>query len=129
MKRPRHAALGFSSRAVQQIDAALALSRDPFFLANSADAASAADQDQKAESLLAEARHARPEDTFIQKEIAPRIEARSQLRHGKAAAAIQTLAAAQPYEDGTFFDNHLLRGEAYWPTVSPPPPLPSFARC
>jgi serine/threonine protein kinase/tetratricopeptide (TPR) repeat protein len=111
------ALLGYSSRAAQQTDAALALSRDPSFAAAAADNLSAAGDgngsDQKAESLLAEARRARPEDTFIQKEIAPRIEARSQLRHGKAAAAIQTLAAAQPYEDGLYFDNHLLRGEAY----------------
>jgi eukaryotic-like serine/threonine-protein kinase len=30
-----------------------------------------------------------------------------------ADAVIQTLAAAQPYEDGFYFDNHILRGEAY----------------
>ncbi len=107
------AQFGYSSRASEQIDAALDLSRDPFFVAQAADAAAAAGQDQKAESLLAEARRARPEDTFIQDEIAPRVEARSQMHHGQAAAAIQTLAAAQPYEDGIFFDNHLLRGEAY----------------
>ncbi len=34
------------------------------------------------------------------------------MRQGKAAAAVQTLAAAQPYEDGTWFYNHVLRGEA-----------------
>jgi hypothetical protein len=107
------AMFGYSSRVTEQIDAALALSRDPTLGADAADAASAAGQDQKAESLLAEARRERPEDTFIQSEIAPRVEARSQIRHGKAAAAIQTLAAAQPYEDGSFFSNHLLRGEAY----------------
>ncbi len=109
------AALGYSSRVAGQIDAALALSRDPSLLADAADAASAAGNgnDQKAESLLAEARRARPEDTFIQNEIAPRVEARFQIRHGKAAAAVQTLEVAQPYEDGIYFDNHLLRGEAY----------------
>ncbi len=107
------AVLGYSARAAQQTDAALALSRDPSLVADAADNASAAGQDQKAESLLAEARRARPEDTFIQMEIAPRVEARSQMRHGKGAASIQTLAAAQRYEDGLYFDNHLLRGEAY----------------
>ena len=107
------AALGYSTRAAEQVDAALALSRDPSFVTAAADNASAAGQDQKAESLLAEARRARPEDTFIQHEIGPRVEARSEIRHGKSAAAIQTLAAAQPYEDGLYFDNHILRGEAY----------------
>jgi hypothetical protein len=47
------------------------------------------------------------------------VEARSQLRYGKAAAAIQALAVAQPYEDGTYFDNHLLRGEAYLASGQP----------
>jgi eukaryotic-like serine/threonine-protein kinase len=107
------AMLGYSSSAGEQIDAALALSRDPSLVSEAADAASAAGQDQKAESLLAEARRARPDDTFIQDETVPRVEARSQMHHGKASAAIQTLAAAQAYEDGLFFDNHLLRGEAY----------------
>jgi tetratricopeptide (TPR) repeat protein len=107
------ARLGCSSRVAEQIDAALALSRDPSLVADAADTAAAAGQDQKADSLLAEARRERPEDTFIQNEIAPRVAARFQIRHGKAAAAIQTLAVAQPYEDGAYFDNHLLRGEAY----------------
>ncbi len=111
------ARLGYSSRVAEQIDAALALSRDPSLVAYAADTASAGSNgngnDQKAESLLAEARRQRPEDTFIQNEDAPRMAARSQLRHGKAAAAIQTLAVAESYEDGIFFDNHLLRGEAY----------------
>ncbi len=106
------AVLGYSSRATKQIDAALALSRDPSLVSEAADTASAAGQDQKAESLLSEARRARPDDTFVQDEDAPRVGARSQIRHGKAAAAVQTLAAAQTYEDGLFFDNHLLRGEA-----------------
>ena len=35
------------------------------------------------------------------------------MHHGKAADAIQTLAAAQPYEEGLWFDNHVLRGQAY----------------
>jgi serine/threonine protein kinase/predicted Zn-dependent protease/TolB-like protein len=107
------ASLGYSSRVAEEIDAALALSRAPSLVAEAADTASAAGQDQKAESLLAEARRERPEDTFIQSEVAPRVEARSLIRHGKAAAAIQTLAAAQPYEDGLYISNHLLRGEAY----------------
>ena len=105
--------LGFPARATQQIDAALALSHDPFFVAQLADLYAYVGQEQKAESLIAEARRARPDDTFVQSVLAPRVEARLQLRHGKAEAAIQTLAASQPYEDGNFFDDHILRGEAY----------------
>jgi eukaryotic-like serine/threonine-protein kinase len=105
--------LGYPSRAAAQIDAALALSKDPTFLVDVADAASAAGQDQKAEALLAELRKARPDDTFLQKVVTPRVEARLQ-RQGKAADAVQTLAAAQGYEDGLlWFHTHFLRGEAY----------------
>ena len=108
------AAFGYSARAAEQINAALALSHDPAFLGDVADAASAALQDQKAESLLTEARKARPDDTFLQKVVVPRVEARLQMRQGKAAAAVQTLATAQPYEDGfLWFNTHLLRGQAY----------------
>lgn len=41
------------------------------------------------------------------------MQARAQLERGKAADAVQTLAATQPYEDGQWFQNHILRGQAY----------------
>jgi len=106
--------LGYPSRAAAQIDEALVLSKDPAFLVDVADAASAAGQDQKAEALLAELRKARPDDTFLQKVVVPRVQARLQMRQGKAAAAVQTLAMAQPYEDGfLWFNTHVLHGQAY----------------
>ncbi len=105
--------LGYPSRAGQLIDAALALSREPAFVADVAELCAAAGQDQKAETLMAEARKARPDDTLLQNVVVPRIEARLQLRQGKAAAAVQTLAVAQAYENGLQFRTHVLRGEAY----------------
>ncbi|HEV2116841.1 MAG TPA: protein kinase [Terriglobales bacterium] len=107
------AEFGYRSQAAEAIDSALALSRDPFLLAQMADASSAAGQDQKAEALLSEARKTRPDDTFLQKVVVPRVEARLQMRQGKAAAAVQTLATAQPYEGGVWFQTHVLRGQAY----------------
>ena len=41
------------------------------------------------------------------------------MRHGKPAAAVQALAAAQPYEDGFWVDTHVLRGEAYLASGAP----------
>jgi eukaryotic-like serine/threonine-protein kinase len=105
--------LGYPSRASQLIDSALALSREPAFVANVAELCAADGQEQKAETLMAEARKARPDDTFLQNVVVPRTEARLQMRQGKAAAAVQTLAAAQPYENGLEFRTHVLRGEAY----------------
>ncbi|MBV8052700.1 MAG: hypothetical protein JOZ80_16035, partial [Acidobacteriaceae bacterium] len=106
------AALGYSSNAAEQIDGALALSHDPSFIARVASVCVMAGQDQKAESLIAEARRARPDDTFVQNVLGPEVEAQLQLHHGKAAAAIQSLAVAQPYDDGQFLAIHILLGEA-----------------
>jgi eukaryotic-like serine/threonine-protein kinase len=119
---------GYASRAAEHIESALALSREPSFLRDVADAAALAGQDQKAAALIAEARQARPDDTMLQNVVAARIEARSQIRHGKAAAAIQTLAVAQPYEDGAYFDTHVLRGEAYLASGQPANAVPEFQK-
>jgi hypothetical protein len=107
------AEFGYASRAAQQIDSALAISHDPGFLVGVAEACATVGQDQKATGLMNEAHKARPDDTFLEKVSLPRIEARLQIRQGKAAAAVQTLAIAQPYENGQFFNTHVLRGEAY----------------
>jgi eukaryotic-like serine/threonine-protein kinase len=106
------AAFGYASRAAEAVNSALAMSREPFFLAQVADASAATGQDKQAEALLAEASRARPEDTMLQNVIGPRIRAWLLLRHGKPVEAVQKLTAAQPYEDGTWFQTHVLRGEA-----------------
>ncbi len=113
------ALLGYPARAADELGAALALSKDPSFLATAADLYALAGQDQKAAPLIAEARRARPDDTFIQSVIGPRIDAMTEMRQGKAAAAVQTLAAAEPYENGIYFDTHILRGEAYLSSGEP----------
>ena len=122
------AAFGYSPKVADQLDAALALSRDPSFVARTADIYAAVGQDQKAESLIAEARRARPEDTFIQNVLAPAVEARLQLRRGKAAAAVQTLAVAQPYDDGQYLAMHVLLGEAYLASGEPANAVQEFRR-
>ncbi len=106
------AELGYTSSAAEEIDSALALSHEPYFLAQVADALAAAGQDKQAEALMAEGRKARPEDTLLQNVIVPRIQARLQMRHGQPAVAVKTLAAAQPYEDGAWLHTHVLRGDA-----------------
>ncbi|HXY02868.1 MAG TPA: tetratricopeptide repeat protein, partial [Terriglobales bacterium] len=105
-------ALGYSSEAAELTNAALALSRDPSFIARVAYICATVGQDQKAESLIAEARRARPDDTFMQNILVPGVDARLKLRHGKATAAVQTLAIAQPYDDGVYLATHILLGEA-----------------
>ena len=122
------AAFGYSPKVADQLDAALALSRDPSFVARTADIYAAVGQDQKAESLIAEARRARPEDTFIQNVLAPAVEARLQLRRGKAAAAVQTLAVAQPYDDGQYLAMHVLLGEAYLASGEPANAVQEFRK-
>ncbi|HXY51822.1 MAG TPA: protein kinase [Terriglobales bacterium] len=107
------AEFGYSARAAEDLDAAVALSRDSLFLSNVADVAAAAGLEQKAEALIAEARKGRPDDTLVQKVVGPRVEARLQMRHGKVVAAIQTLSGAQQYEEGVYFTTHVVRGNAY----------------
>ncbi len=113
------AEFGYASGSAQEIDSALALSREPGFLGDAAEASAAAGQEQKATALMNEARKARPDDTFLQKIIVPRIEARLLIRQEKAAAAVETLAVAQPYENGNGFSTHVLRGEAYLASGDP----------
>ena len=113
------AAFGYPARAAQQIDAALALSHEPGLLGEAAEACAAAGLDQKATGLINEARKARPDDTFLQKVSLPRIEAWLEMRQGKGAAAVETLAVAQPYENGQFFATHVLRGQAYLASGDP----------
>ncbi len=122
------AEFGYPSRAAQQIDAALALSRDPAFLADVADTAAAAGLDQKAEGLMAEARAGRPNDTLVQNVVIPRIQARLAMRHGKAASAVQTLTVARQYEEGLYFRTHVLRGEAYVAAGDASNALPEFRK-
>jgi eukaryotic-like serine/threonine-protein kinase len=122
------AKFGYTARAADEIDAALALSHEPSFLAEAADASAAAGQDQKAESLMAESRRARPEDTLLQNVLVPRTQARLQIRHGKAGAAVQTLAAAAPYDDGRWFNTHVLRGEAYLASGAANEAVPEFRK-
>ncbi|HET8666673.1 MAG TPA: tetratricopeptide repeat protein, partial [Terriglobales bacterium] len=105
--------VGFVSEAVKKVDSALALSRDPFLLLRAAEILAAAGQEKKAEALMTEGRKPRPYDTLVQSLIVPRIEARLQVQRGKPAAAVQTLAAAQPYENGFWFSTHVIRGNAY----------------
>ena len=122
------AEFGYASRAAEEIDAALALSHDPAFVADVADTAAAAGLDQKAETLIAGARRERPDDTLLQKVVVPRVQARLEMRHGKAAAAVQTLAGAQSYEEGRYFRTHVLRGEAYLAAGEAGKAVPEFRK-
>jgi serine/threonine protein kinase/tetratricopeptide (TPR) repeat protein len=106
------AGLGYPSRAIQGVDSALAISREPGLLLSAADVLAVAGQDKRAEALMTEGRRARPDDTMVQKVIAPRIEAQLEIHRGKPDAAVQTLAPAQAYEDGFWFHTHVLRGNA-----------------
>jgi len=68
---------------------------------------------------MAEARKGCPDDTFVQNVLFPRLEARLQTRHGKGTEAVQTLSIAQQYENGTYFETHIVRGDAYLAARSP----------
>ncbi len=113
------AGLGYPSRAIEGVDSALAISRDPGLLLSAADVLAVAGMDKRAEALMTEGRSARPDDTMVKNVIVPRIEAQLEIHRGKADAAVQTLAPAQAYEDGLWFQTHVLRGNAYLASGKP----------
>jgi tetratricopeptide (TPR) repeat protein len=113
------AGVGYPSRAIDEVDSALAISREPDLLLSAADVLAVAGQDKRAEALMTEGRRARPEDTLVQNVIVPRIEAQREIHRGKPDAAVQALAPAQAYEDGTWFYTHVRRGNAYLASGKP----------
>jgi hypothetical protein len=112
LKAAAQADFGYASRAIEAVDTALAMSREPDLLLSAADVLAAAGQDKRAEALMVEGRKARPDDTLVQNVIVPRIVAQLQIHRAKPDTAVQTLAAAQPYEEGRWFNTHVLRGNA-----------------
>jgi serine/threonine protein kinase/tetratricopeptide (TPR) repeat protein len=119
---------GFASRASENVDAALALTHDFSLMSDLADTAAAAGLDQKAETLITEARRGRPDDLLIQNVLAPRVEAQLQMHHGKPAAAVQTLMVARQYEEGRYFKTHVLRGRAYLASGDASHAVPEFRK-
>jgi serine/threonine protein kinase/tetratricopeptide (TPR) repeat protein len=104
---------GYPSQAIDGVESALAISRQPTILLSAADVLAVAGQDKRAEALMSEGRGARPDDTMVQNVIVPRIEAQLEIHRGKPDAAVQTLVPAQAYEDGIWVHTHVLRGNAY----------------
>ena len=113
------AGLGYPSLAIDEVDSALAISREPNLLLSAADVLAVAGQDKRAEALMTEGRRARPDDTMVQNVIVPRIEAQLEIHRGKPDVAVQTLAPAQGYEDGIWLHTHVLRGNAYLASGKP----------
>ena len=105
--------LGYSARALENVNTALSTAKTPTVLLSAAEVLATTAQDSKAEALKEEASKARPDDTFVQKVQVPRITAKLQIHQGKGAAAVQTLAPALSYEQGRYFDTHVVRGNAY----------------
>jgi serine/threonine protein kinase/tetratricopeptide (TPR) repeat protein len=119
---------GFASHATENIDAALALTHDFSLMSDLADTAAGAGLDQKAETLITEARRGRPDDLLIQNVLAPRVQAQLQMHHGKPAAAVQALIVARQYEEGRYFKTHVLRGRAYLASGDASNAVPEFRK-
>jgi serine/threonine protein kinase/tetratricopeptide (TPR) repeat protein len=119
---------GYLSRAIEEVDAALAISREPDVLLSASDVLAAAGQDRKAEALMAEACLARPDDTLVQDVIAPSIEAQLEIHSARPDAAVQTLERAQAYENGNWFQTHVVRGNAYLASGKPADAVQEFRR-
>jgi DNA-binding winged helix-turn-helix (wHTH) protein/tetratricopeptide (TPR) repeat protein len=116
----REALVGNSTGARQQVKATLALFKSKNIEAMAAFASSLAGDSAEATQLSSDLAKRFPHDTLVQLNYLPTIQAASELRKGDAANAIQTLAAATPYEmgitaltGGTTLYPAYMRGEAY----------------
>jgi DNA-binding winged helix-turn-helix (wHTH) protein/Flp pilus assembly protein TadD len=116
----REALVGNSAMAKQQAKAALALFKSKNIEAMAAFASSLAGDSAEATQLTSDLAKRFPRDTLVQFDYLPTIQAAAELRKGDAANAIQTLAAATPYEfgitaltGGTTLYPAYMRGEAY----------------
>jgi tetratricopeptide (TPR) repeat protein len=116
----REALVGNPDSAKQQAQAALAISNGRDAEGLSAAALGLAGDSARASRLADDLEKRFPEDTIVQFNYLPTIRAAALLRAGDAAKAIETLAAAAPYELGTSFVtlNFVLypvypRGQAY----------------
>lgn len=116
----REAAVGNAGAAQQQLKQALALSSAKDIVAMSAVATSLAGDIRQTAQLVTDLNRRFPQDTIIQLNYLPTVQAASALRQGNPAQAIQILAPTAPYELGiTALDQGLslypvyVRGEAY----------------
>jgi eukaryotic-like serine/threonine-protein kinase len=116
----REALVGNMSQAKQQAQAALALSTGRDVEAVSAIALGLAGDTTQATRLAADLAKRFPEDTVVQFEYLPMINAVAALRNGSASKATAALARAAPYELGSLAQSFsfavypvYLRGETY----------------
>jgi hypothetical protein len=97
----REAMAGNAALAKQQAKAALALFNSKDIEAMAAFASSMAGDSGQATQLTNDLAKRFPQDTIVQFNYLPTLQAARELRNGDAAKAIRTLAAASPYELGT----------------------------
>jgi serine/threonine protein kinase/tetratricopeptide (TPR) repeat protein len=107
------AIVGNSALAKQQAQAALALSNGRDVEGNAAVALALAGDSAQAARLADDLAKRFPEDTLVQSEYLPMIHGAAALQSGNAAKAVETLAAAMPYELGQTLLPAYIRGEAY----------------
>ena len=97
----REAMAGNAALAKQQAKAALALFNSKDIEAMAAFASSMAGDSGQATQLTNDLAKRFPQDTIVQFNYLPTLQAARELRNGDAAKALRTLAAASPYELGT----------------------------
>jgi len=103
---------GLRAQAVEDAAAALALSHAPDPTLSAGLALARAGDEKKAESLLSDVSHRRPDDGWVQSVNGPLIRATLQLNHGNGAKAVELLKSAAPYAQANF-DVLYTRGMGY----------------
>ncbi len=108
------AVFGYPKQAVQDANAALALSQDYFTQLFAAGVLAFSGENAKALELASEAGRKRPDDTLVQAVFVPSVQAAVAL-NGDGQKALELLQPALPYDNG-FLADHYIRGLAYLKT-------------
>jgi eukaryotic-like serine/threonine-protein kinase len=96
------ALLGDRQKALEDGNAAIALSQNPYMKLSAATALALAGEDKKAQALASEVAKSRPQDTWVQSVAVPQVQAVIETNHGNAAKAVDLLESARPYAPADF---------------------------
>ncbi|HKP37545.1 MAG TPA: protein kinase [Pyrinomonadaceae bacterium] len=109
----RDASLGDCKQVKAQTARALGLSHSPLIAANAANALATCGEAGQAQTIIADLSRRFPNDTVLNKVMAPLVQARIELLRGNAAQALQLLEATRRYEGYALFQIAYLRGQIY----------------
>lgn len=113
MAAGREAIFGNCKQAKEQSTKALAVVQNQFVRCVAADALGACGDFSETQAVTDEMLKRYPQDSLLNKNFLPLVQARAEMNRGNAARVIELLETTRPYEATFPFRSNYLRGEAY----------------